>query len=142
MAEEAKAQEELELSEKVKGILDSIKELTVLELVQLVKALEKEFGVSAVPVAAGAPAAAPGTAPAGEEAKEEEKKVKVVLKEAGPNKIQVIKVIRQILPNLGIKEAKEFVESAPKVIKEDITPDEAKSIKEQLEKIGAKVEIS
>ena len=122
-------------SEKINAIVESVKTLTVLELSELVKALEEEFGVSAAaPVAvAAAPAAA---APAAEEKTEFD----VVLTGAGANKIAVIKVIREIT-GLGLKEAKEFVESAPKAVKENISKDEAESIKAKLEGAGAKVEI-
>lgn len=138
MAEQLKTEE---LSEKVKGIVDAISSLSVMELVQLVKALEKVFGISGMPVAAVA--AAPVGAPAATEKQEEEKAktFNVVLKDAGPNKLQIIKEVRAILPNLNIKEAKEFVESLPKVVKEGVTEAEAKELKERLEKVGAKVEL-
>jgi large subunit ribosomal protein L7/L12 len=145
MAEEKSLAEiEAELPEKVRNIIDSIKSLNVMELVQLVKALEKVFGISGVPVAA-AVAPAVGAAPSQpqpEEAQKAEKKYKVILKDAGPNKLQVIKEIRAILPNLNIKEAKDFVESLPKTIKEDVSEAEAKELKERFEKVGAKVELA
>jgi large subunit ribosomal protein L7/L12 len=145
MAEEKSLAEiEAELSEKVRNIVDSIKSLNVMELVQLVKALEKVFGISGVPVAAAvAPAAVAATPQQQAEAEQRaEKKYKVVLKDAGPNKLQVIKELRAVLPNLNIKEAKDFVESLPKTIKEDVSEAEAKEIKERFEKVGAKVELT
>ena len=145
MAEEKSLAEiEVELPEKVRNIVDSIKSLNVMELVQLVKALEKVFGISGVPVAAAvAPSAVAATPqPQAEAEQQAEKKYKVVLKDAGPNKLQVIKELRAILQNLNIKEAKDFVESLPKVIKEDVGEDEAKEIKERFEKVGAKVELT
>ncbi len=145
MAEEKSLAEiEAELPEKIKNIIDSIKSLNVMELVQLVKALEKVFGISGVPVAA-AVAPSSGVAspqPQPEAEQQAEKKYKVVLKDAGPNKLQVIKEIRAILPNLNIKEAKDFVESLPKTIKEDVPEAEAKELKERFEKVGAKVELT
>lgn len=147
MAEEKSlAEVEAELSERVKSIIEGIKSLNVMELVQLVKALEKVFGISGVPIAAPAAAVGAGPAPAqaqgAEEQAKKEAKFKVVLKDAGPNKLQVIKEVRAILPNLNIKEAKDFVESLPKTIKEDATEAEAKEIKERFEKVGAKIEIT
>ena len=123
------------MSEKVVKLIEDVKALTVLELSELVKALEEEFGVSAAaPVAvAAAPAAA---APAAEEKTEFD----VVLKSAGANKIQVIKVVREIT-GLGLKEAKEKVDSAPQTIKEAAPEAEANEIKEKLEAAGAKVEL-
>ena len=113
--------------------IDAIKELTVLELNDLVKACEEEFGVSAaagvVVAAAGAGAAAAG---------EEKTEFNVELTEVGPNKVKVIKVVRE-LTGLGLKEAKEAVESAPKVLKEGVSKEEAEAAKKQLEEVGAKV---
>ena len=113
--------------------IDAIKELSVLELNDLVKACEEEFGVSA---AAGVVVAAAG---AGEAAAAEEKtEFNVELTEAGPNKVKVIKVVRDAT-GLGLKEAKEAVESAPKVLKEGVSKEEAEAAKKQLEEVGAKV---
>lgn len=143
---EQKPEQELELSGKVKELVEAIKSLSVMELVQLVKALESAFGVSAIPVAApaaslaGAPAAAGGGAPAPQE-EAGTKTYKVILKEAGPNKLQVIKEIRAILPDLNIKQAKDFVEALPKTVKEGVPENEAKELKERLERVGAKVEL-
>ena len=125
-------------------VIAAIKEMTVLELSELVKALEETFGVSAAaPVyAAAAPAAgAPAGAAAGAAAAEEEQtEFTVILKEIGANKISVIKAVREVT-TLGLKEAKELVESAPKPIKEGITKAEAATLKEKLEASGAKVEV-
>ncbi|MCS7212615.1 MAG: 50S ribosomal protein L7/L12 [Candidatus Calescibacterium sp.] len=132
------------MTEKVKGIVDAISSLNVMELVQLVKALEKTFGISGVPIAA-APVGQPSAGAAAPAEKQEEQKQKtfnVVLKDAGPNKLQIIKEIRAILPNLNIKEAKDFVEALPKVVKEGVSEAEAKELKERLEKVGAKVELT
>lgn len=116
--------------------IDAIKGLSVIELMDLVKALEEEFGVSAAaPVAAaGAPAAA--AAPV-----EEQTEFNVVLVDAGAEKIKVIKVVREVVSGLGLKEAKEFVESAPKTIKEGVSKEEATKIAEQFAAVGAKCEI-
>ena len=115
--------------------IDAIKELTVLELNDLVKACEEEFGVSA---AAGVVVAAAGGAAEGGAAGEEKSEFDVELTEVGPNKVKVIKVVREIT-GLGLKEAKEAVESAPKVLKEGVSKDEAEAAKKQLEEVGAKV---
>ncbi|MDE4543365.1 50S ribosomal protein L7/L12 [Thermoanaerobacterium sp. R66] len=118
-------------------ILEAIKNMTVLELADLVKALEEEFGVSAVaPVAvAAAPAAGAAAAPA-----EEKTEFDVILSDVGSEKIKVIKVVREVT-NLGLKEAKDLVEGAPKPIKEGVSKDEANQIKAKFEEVGAKVEI-
>ena len=116
-------------------IIDAIKELTVLELNDLVKACEEEFGVSA---AAGVVVAAAGAGAA--EAAEEKDEFDVELTEVGPNKVKVIKVVREAT-GLGLKEAKDLVTAAPKVIKEGVSKAEAEAIKKQLEEAGAKVTI-
>ena len=121
-------------NEKTTKILDEIKELTILELADLVKALEEEFGVSAAPVAV-AGAAAPAAAAA-----EEKTEFDVVLTGAGANKLAVIKVVRE-LTGLGLKDAKDLVEGAPKALKEGCSKDEAEAIKKQLTEAGATVEI-
>lgn len=134
------AKNELEVvTEKVMKIVDDISSLNVLEIVQLVKILEKKFGVSASSVYVPAAGVAPAGQPV-EKKEEEQKSFSVILKEVGPNKLQVIKEIRAIM-NLDLKSAKEFVESAPKAIKEDVSQEEANKIKNQIEKVGAKVEI-
>ncbi len=120
-------------TEKTTKLLDEIKELTILELADLVKALEEEFGVSAAPVAV-AGAAAPAAAA------EEKTEFDVILKEAGAKKLDVIKVVRE-LTGLGLKDAKDLVESAPKAIKEGATKEEAEAIKAQLTEAGAVVEL-
>ena len=112
--------------------IEAIKELTVLELNDLVKACEEEFGVSA---AAGVVVAAAG---AGAEAAEEKDEFDVELTEVGPNKVKVIKVVREIT-GLGLKEAKDAVDGAPKVLKEGVSKEEAEGFKKQLEEVGAKV---
>ncbi len=121
-------------------VIKFIENMTVLELAEFVKELEERFGVTAAaPVAAVA--AAPGAAAAAEApAAEEKSEFDVILSEVGPQKIQVIKVVRQIT-GLGLKEAKELVESAPKPVKEKVSKEEAEAIKKQLEEVGAKVEI-
>ena len=125
------------MNEKTTQILDLVKGLTILELADLVKALEEEFGVSAAPVAvAAAPGAAAGAAPAAEEKTEFD----VVLKAAGANKLAVIKVAREIT-GLGLKDAKDLVEGAPKTIKEAVSKEDADKIAEQLKAAGAEVEI-
>ena len=121
-------------SEKVTAMIEEIKVLTVLELNDLVHALEEEFGVSAAAMAT--PAAAGGAAPA-EEAKTD---FNVVLAAIGDQKIKVIKVVREIT-GLGLAEAKAAVEAAPKAIKEGVSKDEAEELKKKLEEVGAKVEL-
>ena len=122
-------------SEKITNILEEIKSLTILELADLVKAVEEEFGVSAAaPV--GAVAVAGAAAPAAEEKTEFD----VVLKSFGAKKLDVIKAVREIT-GLGLKEAKEMVEGAPKNVKEGVSKDEAESIKKALEEAGAEVEV-
>ena len=124
------------MSDKVLKLIEDVKALTVLELSELVKALEEEFGVSAAaPVAVAAAAAAPAAATA-----EEKTEFDVILAEAGAEKIKVIKVVREIT-GLGLKEAKDLVDGAPKPIKEGVSKDDADSIKAKLEEVGAKVEV-
>ena len=122
------------MNEKSTQILDLVKGLTILELADLVKALEEEFGVSAAPVAAApvAGAAAPAV--------EEKTEFDVILKAAGASKLNVIKVVRE-LTGLGLKDAKDLVEAAPKTIKEAVAKDEAEKIAEQLKAAGAEVEV-
>jgi large subunit ribosomal protein L7/L12 len=121
-------------------VVDYIKGISVLELSQLVKTLEKELGVSA---AAAMPMAMPmggGAAAGGAAAVEEKTEFNVVLSEVGTNKINVIKVVREVT-SLGLKEAKDLVESAPKAVKEGVSKDEAAAIKKKFEEVGAKVEV-
>ena len=123
-------------TEKTMQILEEIKGLTILELADLVKALEEEFGVSAAPVAvAGAVAVDAGAAAA-----EEKTEFDVVLASAGDSKLGVIKVVREIT-GLGLKEAKDLVEGAPKTLKEGVSKDEAEKIKAALTEAGATVEV-
>ena len=122
-------------SEKITALFEEIKGLTILELADLVKALEEEFGVSAAPVAAAAPVAG-AAAPAAEEKTEFD----VILKAAGASKLNVIKVVREIT-GLGLKDAKDLVEAAPKTVKEAVAKDEAEKIAEQLKAAGAEVEV-
>ena len=120
-------------NEKITNIVEEIKTLTILELADLVKAVEEEFGVSAAPVAvAGAAVAA---APA-----EEKTEFDVILKSAGASKLNVIKVVREIT-GLGLKEAQELVESAPKTLKEAVSKETAEDIAKQLKDAGAEVEV-
>ncbi len=120
-------------------ILSAIENMTVLELSELVKELEEKFGVSAAaPVAVAAAPAAGGAGPAQEEEKTD---FDVVLVGVGDQKIKVIKVVREVVAGLGLKEAKEFVESAPKAIREGVTKEEADKLAKQFEEVGAKVEI-
>ncbi len=118
-------------------IIAAVESMTVLELASLVKAMEEKFGVSAaapVAVVAGGPAA-----PA--EAVEEKTEFDVVLKDAGPEKIKVIKVVREVIAGLGLKEAKDLVEAAPKTLKEGASKDEAEKIKAKFAEVGAVIEI-
>ena len=123
-------------SEKITKMIDEVKELSVLELNELVKALEEEFGVSAAAVAA-APAAGAG---AGAAAAEEKTEFDVVLASFGDQKMAVIKAVKDIC-GLGLKEAKELVEAAPKAIKEGVAKAEAEELKAKLEEAGAKIEL-
>lgn len=122
------------MSEKIAALIEEVKGLSVLELSELVHALEETFGVSAAAAAVAAPAA--GAA----EAAEEKTEFDVVLKAAGANKIAVIKVVRA-LTGLGLKEAKEMVDGAPKTLKEAVSKDEAEKIAAELKEAGAEVEI-
>ena len=122
-------------SEKIMSMIEEVKALTVLELSELVKALEEEFGVSAAAVAVAAPAA--GGAAAAEEEKTE---FDVVLAEVGDSKMGVIKVVKEVT-GLGLKEAKEIVDGAPKTIKEAVSKADAEAMKAKLEEAGAKVEV-
>jgi large subunit ribosomal protein L7/L12 len=118
-------------------ILEAISNMSVMEVVDLISAMEEKFGVSAAAAVAAAPVAAGGDAGAAAEAKDE---FDVVMSSFGDNKVNVIKVVRAIT-GLGLKEAKEMVEGAPSTIKEGASKDEAEGIKKQLEEAGAKVEL-
>ena len=124
------------MSEKVTKLIEEVKSLTVLELSELVKALEEEFGVSAAaPVAvAAAPVAGAGAAA------EEKTEFDVILKAAGDNTMKVVKAVKDIT-GLGLKEAKAIVDEAPKPVKEKVAKDAAETIKKQLEELGAQVEV-
>lgn len=127
-----------EVSPKAQEIISAVETMTVLELAGLVKALETKFGVSAaMPVAV---AGAAGVPAAGAAAAEEKTTFEVILAEVGANKIQVIKEIRAVT-NLGLKEAKDLVDTAPKPVKAGATKEEAQTIKQKLEAVGAKVEL-
>ena len=122
------------MSEKIEKMLEEIDSLTVIELSELVKGIEEKYGVSAVAAAAPAAGAAAGAAA------EEKSEFNVVLKEAGANKIAVIKVVRDIT-GLGLKEAKDLVEGAPKTVKENVGKDEAEEMKAKFVEAGAVVEL-
>ena len=124
------------MSEKVTKLIEDVKALTVLELSELVKALEEEFGVSAAaPVAVAAAPVAGGAAAA-----EEKTEFDVILKAAGANKVAVIKVVKEVT-GLGLKEAKEVVDGAPKAVKTGVSKDDAEAIKAKLTEAGAEVEV-
>lgn len=126
------------MAAKMHDIIEQIKGMTLLEVADLVKGLEETFGVSAaMPVAA--PAAAVASAPA---AQEEKSQYKVTLKDGGAKKIDAIKALRKVVPALNLTDAKAAVENAPTVIAEAASKDDAKKIKEELEAVGAKVELS
>lgn len=128
-------EKEIKLSKEAQSILDSVEKLSVLELADLVKAMEEKFGVSAA-----APVAVAAGAPAGGEAAAEKDSFDVVLAAAGGQKIAVIKAVREIT-GLGLKEAKDLVDAAPKPIKEGVAKDDAEKMKAQLEEAGATVEL-
>ena len=136
------AKKSADVSSKLQKVLETIEQLTVLELAQFVKALEEKFGVSAQAAVAVAqvPGAAPSGAGAGAPVGEEKTTFQVILANVGDKKINVIKEIRAVT-NLGLKEAKDLVESAPKPIKDNATKEEAAQIKATLEAAGAKIEI-
>ncbi len=143
--EEAKQEENqqtssVELGEKEKKIIEEIESLSVLELANLVKALEEKFGVSAAMPVMGVAPGVPGGGPAAAPETEEKTTFDVILTEVGNNKIQVIKEVRAVT-NLGLKEAKELVESAPKPVVTGVKKEEAEEIKKKLEAVGAKVEL-
>ncbi len=132
MSEETKA-----LSEKVQKLVDAVKELSLMEVSELVKALEDEFGVSAAaPMMMGAPAAGAAAAPV-----EEQTDFDVILKDAGANKIGAIKAVRTLKPELGLSEAKSFVESAPKTVLAGANKKDAEAAKKALEDAGCVVEM-
>jgi len=121
-------------------LIEEIGKLSVIELAELVKALEEKFGVSASMPVAAAPAAATGTT--AEPSKEEKTEYKVTLKEIGTEKIKVIKALRQVVPNLSLSDAKKAAEEAPTVIAESASKEDAEKMKKELEAVGAKVELA
>ncbi len=129
--------EEVKLSEKLQKIADELEKLTVLEMADLANYLEKKLGVSPMPMAVAAAPAAQAT----EEKKEEKTSFTVVLNDAGANKLAVIKAVREILPNLGLMDAKKLVESLPKEILKDVKKEPAEEAKKKLEAAGGKVEL-
>lgn len=135
--DEQKKEEAVEVPEKFKSLIETVEQMSVLDLAELVKVLEKKFGVSAAMPMMAAPSTQTGT---GGEASEAPSTVNVNLTSAGGQKIQVIKVLREAL-GLGLKEAKDVADAAPKVIKEGIKREEAEELKKKLEDAGATVEI-
>lgn len=129
--------EETTVSKNVQKVVDAVKELSLMEVSELVKALEEEFGVSAAAPMMAAPAAAAGEAAAVEEKDEFD----VVLKDGGSNKIAAIKAVRTLKPDLGLSEAKAFVESAPKTVLEAAKKEDAEAAKKTLEEAGCTVEL-
>ena len=127
------------MSDKLQGIVDQIKELTLLEASQLVKLMEETFGVSAAAAAVAAPAASAGGGEAAAPA-EEQTEFDVILQAAGGQKINVIKVVREVT-SLGLKEAKDLVEAAPKAVKEGVSKEEAETVRQKLADAGATVEV-
>src|SRR5436190_5514305 len=123
----------------IQGIVDQVKELTLLEASQLVKSMEETFGVSAAAAVAAAPAAAAGGGEAAAAA-EEKTEFDVILQAVGGNKINVIKVVREVTA-LGLKEAKDLVEAAPKAVKEGVSKEEAETVRQKLADAGATVEV-
>ena len=123
----------------IQGIVDQIKEMTLLEASQLVKLMEETFGVSAAAAVAAAPAAAAGGGEAAAPA-EEKTEFDVILQAVGGNKINVIKVVREVTA-LGLKEAKDLVEAAPKAVKEGVSKEEAETVRQKLADAGATVEV-
>ena len=127
------------MSDKLQGIVDQVKELTLLEASQLVKLMEETFGVSAAAAAVAMPTAGAGAGEAAAPA-EEKTEFDVILQAAGGNKINVIKVVREVTA-LGLKEAKDLVEAAPKAVKEGVSKEEAETVRQKLADAGATVEV-
>ncbi|MEA2346184.1 MAG: large subunit ribosomal protein [Thermoanaerobaculia bacterium] len=127
------------MSDKLQGLVDQIKELTLLEASELVKMMEETFGVSAAAAAVAAPAAGGGGGEAAAPA-EEQTEFDVILQAAGGQKINVIKVVREVTA-LGLKEAKDLVEAAPKAVKEGVSKEEAETVRQKLADAGATVEV-
>ena len=135
-----KAEKPKKASANIDDILNAVKNMTVLDLAELVKAMESEFGVSAAPPVAVAAVAAPAGDTVGTADAEEQTEFSVILKEIGANKISVIKAVRE-LTTLGLKESKDLVEGAPQPVREGISKEEAANAKQKLEAAGAKVEV-
>ena len=131
----AEATEEVEVPDKFKALVEQVESMSVLELHELVKVLEKKFGVSAAAVAVAAPGAAAGAAE-----EEEKSSFTLELTEAGAQKIAVIKVVKEVL-GLGLKEAKDLVDGTPSVLKENVPKEEAEEIKKKVEEAGGKLEL-
>lgn len=129
------------MAANVDTIIEQLGSMSVLDLVKLTKALQEQWGVSAAPVAVAGAAAPAAAAEAAAPAAEEQTEFNVVLSEVGPNKINVIKAVRELNAGLGLKEAKELVDSAPAPVREGVTKDEANAAKAKLEEAGAKVTV-
>lgn len=142
MAEE-KQEEKIKVPEKFKGIVEEIEKMSVIDLAELVKILEKKFGVSAAPQAVAVAAPAGASAEGGAAPAEEKTEFTVQLKEVGPQKIQIIKLVRDITGR-GLKESKDLVDAtatAPQVVKENVKKPEAEEMKKKFEEAGAKIEL-
>lgn len=138
---EIMADKKIEVPSKFKDIVEKIESMSVIDLAELVKILEEKFGVSAAPVAIMAPlSGAAGGGDTAQAAGETKEAFNVVLKHAGVQKIQVIKIVREVL-GLGLKEAKDLVDAAPKVLKEGLKKNEAEELKKKLEEAGAVAEL-
>lgn len=139
--EGAKAKPPVDLSASAQKIVEQVEKLSVLELSQLVKALEEKFGVSAAPAVVAGGTAPAGATAAGEEGASEQTTFNVILADSGANKISVIKAVRELVPTLGLKEAKDLVDAPPKQILEGVNKETANEAKTKLEAAGAKVEL-
>ncbi|GIW65745.1 MAG: 50S ribosomal protein L7/L12 [Candidatus Parcubacteria bacterium] len=127
------------MSEKINEIIEKIENLTVVELNELIKQIEEKFGISSLPMFSAN--VATSIAENNQESQSQPSKVNVVLVDSGANKIQVIKALKEINPQLGLKEAKEIADNPPRIIKENIDLAEANKIKEKIESVGGKIEI-
>jgi len=139
MSEEKKTNKDIKLSANSQKILDMVEKLTIIELNDLVKAMEDKFDIAAAATAVAG--VAPGATPADVAPQEEQTEFNLVLVEMGANKIAVIKAVRELNPSLGLVEAKGLVESAPKTLLEDVKKEDAEEAKKKLEAAGAKVEL-
>lgn len=141
MAPKATKETKASAEDPIQAVLEMVKEMNILQISQLVQAMEEEFGITAAaPVVTAAAAVATAAAPAAAPAAEEKTEFDVILKEVGAEKIQVIKVVRE-LTGLGLREAKELVEGAPRPVKQGVSQEEAKTSKAKLEEVGAVVEV-